>query len=263
VRAQPDVVRQLIGLAGQSAAIDEQLTVRENLRLFGRLHKLRRTALRRRVEEMIEQFDLGGFADQPAGTCSGGQRRRLDVVAALIAEPVALFLDEPTTGLDPRSRSDIWGAIEDLASAGAAIVLTTQYLEEADRLSDHVLIIDEGHTVAEGSPASLKSGLQQDVLEIRVEDDASFVDALSALGEARGLVADRDDRRLGVPVADGPNHSLDLLLALRSSGVSIEDFQLRRPSLDDVFLQITGSTPTRAGSLPGAGPAQQEKEPSR
>ncbi|MFV1971892.1 MAG: ABC transporter ATP-binding protein, partial [Acidimicrobiia bacterium] len=172
VRTQPEVVRQLIGLAGQSAAVDEKLTARENLELFGRLYKIPRAERRQRIEDMIEQFNMGEFADRPASTYSGGERRRLDVVAALVAEPPAVFLDEPTTGLDPRSRSELWDTVRSLASNGVAIVLSTQYLEEADRLADEILVIDQGEIVAQGTPDTLKRELERDVLEVYVTSRA-------------------------------------------------------------------------------------------
>ncbi|MEE9582116.1 MAG: ATP-binding cassette domain-containing protein [Acidimicrobiia bacterium] len=241
VATQPDQVRQLIGLAGQSAAVDEKLTARENLGLFGRLYKIPRTERKRRAEELIEQFDMGDFAGRVVGTYSGGQRRRLDVAAALVAEPLALFLDEPTTGLDPRSRAELWDAIGRLASQGTAIVLTTQYLEEADRLADNIVIIDEGKVVASGGPETLKRDLERDVLEVHVADEADLTAALDIIGPTEGLSTDVDARRIGIPVGDGASRSLDLLRRLEEGGVSISDFQLRRPTLDDVFLGLTGS----------------------
>jgi daunorubicin resistance ABC transporter ATP-binding subunit len=241
VANQPDQVRQLMGLAGQSAAVDEKLTARENLGLFGRLYKIPRTERKRRAEELIEQFDMGDFAGRVVGTYSGGQRRRLDVAAALVAEPLALFLDEPTTGLDPRSRAELWDAIGRLASQGTAIVLTTQYLEEADRLADNIVIIDEGQVVASGGPETLKRDLERDVLEVHVADEADLTAALDIIGPTEGLSTDVDARRIGIPVGDGASRSLDLLRRLEEGGVSISDFQLRRPTLDDVFLGLTGS----------------------
>jgi daunorubicin resistance ABC transporter ATP-binding subunit len=241
VGTQPDQVRQLIGLAGQAAAVDEKLTAKENLELFGRLYKIPRTERRRRIEQLIQQFDMGEFAGRVAGTYSGGQRRRLDVVAALVADPPALFLDEPTTGLDPRSRAEIWAAIAELASMGTAIVLTTQYLDEADQLADEVQIIDKGRVIASGTPETLKRGLERDVLEVRFDDEGDLTAALDLIGRVEGLVSDIDARGIGVPVGDDVARSLELLRRLQDGGVSISDFQLRRPTLDDVFLSLTGS----------------------
>ncbi|MEN8040066.1 MAG: ATP-binding cassette domain-containing protein [Actinomycetota bacterium] len=244
VRTQPDVVRQLIGLAGQSAAVDEKLTARENLELFGRLYKIPRAERRQRIDELIERFDLGEFADRPASTYSGGERRRLDVVAALVAEPPAVFLDEPTTGLDPRSRSELWDTVRTLASNGVAIVLSTQYLEEADRLADEILVIDEGRIVAQGTPDTLKRELERDVLEVHVTSRADLDTANELLGPDESIATDTDARRIDIPVPDGADRSLDLLRQLQDGGVSISNFQLRQPTLDDVFLALTGSAVT-------------------
>jgi ABC-2 type transport system ATP-binding protein len=241
VATQADQVRQVIGLAGQSAAVDEKLTARENLELFGRLYKLPRAERRQRAEQLIQQFDMTDFSDRIAGTYSGGQRRRLDVVAALIADPPALFLDEPTTGLDPRSRAEVWDVIASLAAQGTAILLTTQYLEEADRLADQILIIDRGEVVASGSPEALKRDLERDLLEIRVDEGADLGAALDLLGPIDGVAADAGTHCIAVPVGDDVEGSLDLLRRLQDGGVAITDFQLRRPTLDDVFLSLTGS----------------------
>jgi daunorubicin resistance ABC transporter ATP-binding subunit len=241
VAGQSDQVRQLIGLAGQSAAVDEKLTARENLELFGRLYKLPRPRRRRRTEELIAQFDMADFADRVAGSYSGGQRRRLDVVAALVADPPALFLDEPTAGLDPRSRAALWDTITQLAGRGTAIVLTTQYLDEADRLADEVLIIDRGTVIASGTPETLKRGLQRDVLEVHV-GDGELDRAIACVGTIDGLAIDAGVGRIGIPVGNDAAASLDVLHRLQDCGISITDFQLRRPTLDDVFLALTGST---------------------
>jgi daunorubicin resistance ABC transporter ATP-binding subunit len=240
VAAQPDQVRQLIGLAGQSAAVDEKLTARENLELFCRLYKIPRPERRQRSQELIERFDMTEFADRVVGTYSGGQRRRLDVVAALVADPPALFLDEPTTGLDPRSRAELWDAIAQLASRGTAIVLTTQYLDEADRLADEILIIDRGSVIASGTPTTLKRSLERDVLEVHV-GEGDLAAALDVIGDIEGLLTDTESRSIGIPVEDDVNRSLDLLRRLQDGGITISDFQLRRPTLDDVFLALTGS----------------------
>jgi daunorubicin resistance ABC transporter ATP-binding subunit len=240
VATQPEQVRQLIGLAGQSAAVDEKLTARENLELFCRLYKIPRPERNRRVEELIERFDMTEFADRIAGTYSGGQRRRLDVVAALVADPPALFLDEPTTGLDPRSRAELWTAIAQLADRGTAIVLTSQYLDEADRLADEIIIIDRGTEIASGTPETLKRRLERDVLEIHV-GDGDLAGALELIGRADGLVTDVETRSIGVPIGNDVTRSLELLRRLQDGGIAISDFQLRRPTLDDVFLSLTGS----------------------
>ena len=237
VATQPRMVRQVIGLAGQAAAVDEKLTARENLDLFGRLYHLPADQRKRRVEELVERFDLTEFADRPAETYSGGQRRRLDVVASLIVDPPALFLDEPTTGLDPRSRAEIWEAIRTLASQGTAVVLTTQYLDEADQLSDDIVVIDRGRVVGEGTASELKSSLERDVLEVTVTEPASR-DRAAALLDGAEVVA-IDDTTLHLPVSR-PADSLAALRRVQDAGIEIADFQLRKPTLDDVFLALTG-----------------------
>ena len=241
VSTDPDSVRRVIGLAGQAAAVDEKLTARENLELFARLYKLPRVQRRRRIDDLIERFDMAEFADRVASTYSGGQRRRLDIVAALVAEPSALFLDEPTTGLDPRSRADVWESIRDLAAAGTAIVLTTQYLDEADHLADEILVIDQGRTVATGTPKDLKREVGSDVLEVHVASDADLASARNLLESEKDAVFDIEGRQLDLPITTGAPQSLGLLRRLEDDGVTISDFQLRRPTLDDVFLALTGT----------------------
>ena len=240
VVTQPDQVRQVIGLAGQSAAVDDLLTARQNLTLFGRLYKIPKHALARRVDDLIDRFEMTEFADRVAGTYSGGQRRRLDVVASLVAAPPALFLDEPTTGLDPRSRAGLWSEIRSLAANGTAIVLTTQYLDEADRLADEIVIIDRGTTVASGSAAELKKDLERDVLEVHFASPPDVDAAIRVLTDATGECrAGREQNMLTIPVHDGSRSSLNVLRRLDGAGISLVDFQLRRPTLDDVFLTIT------------------------
>lgn len=237
VASQARMVRQVIGLAGQAAAVDEKLTARENLDLFGRLYHLPAGQRKRRVEELVERFDLTEFADRPAETYSGGQRRRLDVVASLIVDPPALFLDEPTTGLDPRSRAEIWEAIRALAKQGTAVVLTTQYLDEADQLSDDIVVIDRGRVVGEGTASELKSSLQRDVLEVTVTEAANRDRAAGLLNGAEVVAI--DDTTLQLPVSQ-PADSLAALRRVQDAGIEIADFQLRKPTLDDVFLALTG-----------------------
>ncbi len=241
VASRPAMVRQLIGLAGQAAAVDEKLTARENLELFARLYKLPRERRTQRIDELIERFDLGRFADRLAGTYSGGERRRLDVVAALVADPPALFLDEPTTGLDPRSRVELWEAIRSLAVEGTAIVLTTHYLEEVDQLADHVLVVDHGGQVAAGSPEALKRESGAGRAGDPTLRSGGHPVAAGVLGDDKGAVVDEAVGRLDVPVADGAERSLALLRRLQDGGVAIADFQLRRPTLDDAFLALTGA----------------------
>jgi ABC-type multidrug transport system ATPase subunit len=246
VERDPESVRRVIGLAGQAAAVDEKLTALENLELFARLYKLPRSTRRTRVNDLVDRFDMGSFADRPASTYSGGQRRRLDIVVALVADPLALFLDEPTTGLDPRSRAEVWDSIRALAATGTAILLTTQYLDEADQLADQVLVIDQGQTVGTGTPDRLKAEVGHDVLEIHVPTDADLARARTLTAASTGAAINPDRRRLDVPVTAGAAQSLELLRRLDDNGVTIDDFQLRRPTLDDVFLALTGSPATPA-----------------
>jgi ABC-2 type transport system ATP-binding protein len=239
VAAQPFMVRQVIGLASQTAAVDEKLTARENLRLFGRLYRMSTAVADARADELIDRFDMRGFADRVAETYSGGEHRRLDVVAGLIADPPALFLDEPTTGLDPRSRIELWNAIRDLAENGAAIVLTTQYLEEADRLADEIVILDEGSVAAQGSASKLKDDLERDVLEVHLNDDADPTEAASLMGPDVEVSSSGGRIVLTAPVLGGARSSLDALRRLDSGGIELVDFALRRPTLDEVFLTLT------------------------
>ncbi len=240
VAARPDAVRRVIGLAGQAAAVDEKLTARENLEMFGRLYKIPGSERKQRIDHLIERFALGEFVDRIAETYSGGQRRRLDVVASLIAAPPVLFLDEPTTGLDPRSRTELWDEIGELAAQGTAVVLTTQYLEEADRLSDRIVIIDEGIMKASGTSAELKQDLERDVLEVHITSTGDVGRAVEIAERiAPGVTGDTEDLLLQVPLTDGASQSLRVLRELDIAGVPISDFQLRRPTLDDVFLTLT------------------------
>jgi len=239
VATEGDQVRGSIGLAGQSAAVDDKLTARENLDLFARLYHLPKPERKVRVEDLIERFRLTEFADQPAGTLSGGQHRRVDIVAALIANPAAIFLDEPTTGLDPRSRGEIWEEIRMLADEGAAVILTTQYLDEADKLADRIILIDNGRVVAEGSQADLKGQLDRDVLQIRVSDPSETERVLGVVGGAEASVVDEQTVHVAVGNAD---KSLAVLDAIREVGVELEDFSLTKPTLDDVFLAFTDAS---------------------
>ncbi len=242
VSTQPRLVRRVIGLAGQSAAVDEMLTARENLRLFGWLYRLERSTLARRVEEVVDRFGLVEFADRPASTYSGGERRRLDVAAALIADPPVVFLDEPTVGLDPRSRSALWQTITDLAERGTTIVLTTQYLEEADRLADRIVLIGQGRTLADGTPHELKTRLERDVLEVEVATADDMARARQTLG-ASAVIPLPDRLMLHLPIGDGTPAPLVTLRGLQDAGVEVTEFQLRRPTLDDVFLTLTEEQP--------------------
>ncbi len=241
VAARPDAVRPLIGLAGQYAAVDENLTGRENLRLVGRLTHQPKARIGPRAEELLEQFRLAGAADRPVKTYSGGMRRRLDLAAALVHRPQVLFLDEPTTGLDPRSRLDLWGVIGELVSDGTTVLLTTQYLEEADRLADNIAVIDHGRVVAEGTASELKSRLGSTIITVTLGANASDAQAKEALA-GLGLTDLTAAGELELKVTDGGRSLLAAVRRLDEAGVAVEAVSLREPSLDDVFLQLTGHT---------------------
>jgi daunorubicin resistance ABC transporter ATP-binding subunit len=240
VARHPQAVREGIGLAGQYAAVDENLTGRENLRLVGRLTHLPRRVVRARADELLERFGLGDAADRPARTYSGGMRRRLDLAAALVHRPPVLFLDEPTTGLDPASRSDLWHVIAELVADGASVLLTTQYLEEADRLADSISVIDHGRVIAEGSPTSLKANLGGTVVATTFADPAAAARAAAVLSSQLGLSPELDGSALDVAVDDGPRTLITVLRVLDDAGVAPVGLNVREPSLDDVFLSLTG-----------------------
>jgi ABC-2 type transport system ATP-binding protein len=246
VSTESAMARRMIGLAGQSAAVDGKLTPRQNLDLFGRLYHLPAGQRASRVEELIERFDMTAYADRPAETLSGGERRRLDLVAALIADPPAIFLDEPTTGLDPRGRAALWDQIREIRDGGAAVVLTTQYLEEADQLADTIVVIDRGRVVAAGTADQLKSRLERDVLEITLSDGSDLAAASRALGSGGASTIDGDTVHLTVASAA---ESLAALRRVEGAGIAIADFQLRRPTLDDVFIELTGEPTASASTL--------------
>lgn len=245
VAGEAESVRRVIGLAGQAAAVDEKLSARENLELFARLYKLPKPVRRKRIGELIDQLDMGEFANRPASTYSGGERRRLDIVAALVAEPLALFLDEPTTGLDPRSRANVWESVRALAAKGTAIVLTTQYLDEADHLADEILVIDGGRAVASGTPERLKQKVGRDVLEIHLDAETDLASTRALFGPDEAVTIGGDGRRIDLSITGGTGQSLDVLRRIQDQGATISDFQLRRPTLDDAFLALTGSPATK------------------
>ena len=235
-------LRSVIGLAGQNAAVDENLSGRENLELVGRLYHLPRADARARAAELLEQFDIADAADRLAKTYSGGMRRRLDLGASLVARPQVLFLDEPTTGLDPRGRLDLWEMIEQLVADGTTIVLTTQYLEEAERLANEIVVIDCGRVIATGTADELKSKVGGDVLEVTLARKTDVKKALTAL---RTLAAgdpkvDSAAAHITVPVQGGASVLVEAVRKLDRARVKIADLALRRPTLDDVFLALTG-----------------------
>ncbi|GGW81755.1 daunorubicin resistance protein DrrA family ABC transporter ATP-binding protein [Streptomyces lucensis JCM 4490] len=239
---QPMEVRRRIGLAGQYAAVDERLTGRENLTLIGRLYRLGRAGARKRAGELLERFELTHAADRETKTYSGGMRRRLDLAASLLAEPAVLFLDEPTTGLDLTSRMTLWSMVREQVDAGVTVLLTTQYLEEADHLADRIAVIDKGQVIADGTPDELKRKVGGERLEVSLADASGAAEALRMLERVSvgpAVTAD-DGRTLTVPVASGIGAIAEAAAVLRDRGVEVTDFAMRRPSLDDVFLSLTG-----------------------
>jgi ABC-2 type transport system ATP-binding protein len=243
-------VRELIGLTGQFAAIDEILTGRENLRMFGRLFRLGRRDADRRAGELLERFDLADAADRPARTYSGGMRRRLDLASSLVVRPRMLFLDEPTTGLDPRSRLQIWEVVRELVREGTTVLLTTQYLEEADQLTDRIAVIDHGRLIAQGTGDELKDSVGGQMLEVVVADPADRAracEALHSLGCGEPQPSELE-RQLTLPAPDdGVAMVSEAARALQAAGVKVSDLGLRRPTLDDVFLTLTGHPPEEDG----------------
>ena len=233
-------LRERIGLAGQYAAVDESLTGRENLELFGRLYGMKKRDARKRANDLLERFELADAGHRLVNTYSGGMRRRLDLAGALVARPPVLFLDEPTTGLDPRSRLGLWQTIEDRVSQGATVLLTTQYLEEADRLADQIAVIDHGKVIAEGTAAELKDRVGGDRLEVRLEDETQADAASQALAAVVDEAPELRDGLLLAAVSRRDGTVTNALRRLDEAGIEVSDLTLRRPSLDDVFLSLTG-----------------------
>lgn len=238
VKEDADKVRKVIGLTGQSAAVDELLTGRENLVMMGRLYRLTKDSAKARADELLEEFDLVKAADRPAKTYSGGMRRRLDLAVSLIATPPVIFLDEPTTGLDPRSRLAMWKIINNLVAKGATILLTTQYLEEADQLADSIVVIDGGKVIAKGTSAELKSKIGKDRLELKFSNQKSLQLANDTLGS---LVIDTNEKEFtnSIIIKDSNKDVASTLAKLAKAKISIKSMAIHKPTLDDVFLSLT------------------------
>ncbi|MER7678286.1 ATP-binding cassette domain-containing protein [Streptomyces sp. NPDC096934] len=242
VLKHPDEVRRRVGLSGQFAAVDEYLTGRENLQMVGRLYQMRPKAAKERAAELLDQFHLTDAADRPAKTYSGGMRRRLDLAAALVVSPPVMFMDEPTTGLDPRNRQQLWEVIKQLVSGGTTLLLTTQYLEEADHLAHDICVVDQGRVIARGTADELKARTGGERVEVVVHERAHMTtaaDVLRGFGKGESTVEEHT-RKLTVPVTGGAKLLAEVIRELDSRGIEIDDIGLRRPTLDDVFLSLTG-----------------------
>ena len=268
VRAEPSKVRERIGLSGQSAAVDEHLTGRENLDMVGRLYHLGKAKSRARATELLDRFDLNDAGDRPTKTYSGGMRRRLDLAAALVAEPDVIFLDEPTTGLDPRSRSQMWVTIQELVRSGATVLLTTQYMEEADRLADDIVVIDRGRMIAQGTADQLKTQVGGERIEVVVAETSAIPAAELVLADLSvgDVQVQEHTRQLTAAVSGGVQTLERALRGLSDQQIHVVDAALRRPTLDDVFLSLTGHAAEEVAENDEEGPDQtdaREKEAVR
>jgi ABC-2 type transport system ATP-binding protein len=261
VRTEPDKVRERIGLSGQTAAVDEHLTGFENLDMVGRLYHLGRQRSRDRARELLDRFELDEAADRPAKTYSGGMRRRLDLAAALVAEPDVLFLDEPTTGLDPRSRAQMWDTILQLSRGGSTVLLTTQYMEEADRLADDIVVIDRGRKIAQGNADQLKAKVGGERVEVVVADFGDLATTASILGRIsqEEVHIDEPTRKVTAAVTGGVDILGQVLQRLQEGHCGIVDIGLRRPTLDDVFLSLTGHAAEEVAEPDGSEPERSEE----
>ena len=246
VATQANEVRRRIGLAAQDATVDPLLTGRENLVMLGELHQMSRADAAVRADELLQEFSLADAGGRVTSGYSGGMRRRLDLAATLVARPHVLFLDEPTTGLDPRARTELWGVLDLLVGHGTTILLTTQYLDEAERLADDIVVIDHGRIIAQGDARSLKREVGGDALQVVLSDRSGLTAAIEILTRATGVepTVDDDDRTLVVPTATGLESLVEVGRALQDAGLAVDDLSLRQPTLDEVFLTLTGSPST-------------------
>jgi ABC-2 type transport system ATP-binding protein len=267
VLERPNEVRRSIGLSGQFAAVDEYLTGMENLQMVGQLYQLSARDAKRRAGELLERFSLADAANRTAKTYSGGMRRRLDLAAALVVSPPVMFMDEPTTGLDPRNRQGLWDVIQELVAGGTTLLLTTQYLEEADHLAHSIAVVDHGRIIARGTSDELKDATGGDVVEVVVHERAQLPfarEVLSRLGDGETKLEEHT-RRLTVPVEGGAKLLAEVIRELDAGGVEIDDIGLRRPTLDDVFISLTGhaaeAEPDRGE--PAAAAPSADKEPAK
>jgi ABC-2 type transport system ATP-binding protein len=242
VLKNPNEVRRSIGLSGQFAAVDEYLTGRENLQMVGQLYQMRAKEAKARAAELLERFHLADAADRPSKTYSGGMRRRLDLAAALVVSPPVMFMDEPTTGLDPVNRQQLWEVIQELVAGGTTLLLTTQYLEEADHLAHDICVVDQGRVIARGTSDQLKAQTGGERVEVVVHDPehiAAAREILAGFGKGETTVTEHT-RKLTVPVAGGAKLLAEVIRDLDAQGIEIDDIALRRPTLDDVFISLTG-----------------------
>ena len=265
---QPNEVRRSIGLSGQFAAVDEYLTGRENLQMVGRLYQMKGRAAKVRAAELLDQFHLADAADRPTKTYSGGMRRRLDLAAALVVSPPVMFMDEPTTGLDPRNRQELWGVIKQLVAGGTTLLLTTQYLEEADHLAHDIAVVDHGRVIARGTSDQLKARTGGERVELVVHERdrmGAAAEVLAAFGKGSTTVEEHT-RKLTVPVTGGAKLLAEVIRELDVRGIEIDDIGLRRPTLDDVFLSLTGhvaETEEAGERAPDDAGHDQEKEAAK
>jgi daunorubicin resistance ABC transporter ATP-binding subunit len=246
--AAGDAVRSRISLTGQFAALEDNLTAGENLVLMARLRGYPAAAARRVVDELVDRFDIGEFRDKLVKSISGGQRRRVDLAASLVVQPELLVLDEPTTGLDPRSRQIVWTTVRDLVAEGVTLLLTTQYLEEADVLADRIVLIDHGRSVASGTPSELKSRIGQQRVDVVAVDTAGLDALATGLGSRFDISVSRDQRLVSIPAPREADDLLAVTAAVRDIDVAVDEVALRRPTLDDAFLTLTGQMPSGAAT---------------